>query len=442
MRAAVAGITLAALAAGPVQAATPELAASQRLMDRREVAAGTRAQVLGFQDGRFYANGWHITGEMGGIVTPPLKLLDSVYFGVNGQWAGPASTFKSGWGYVRYELPAIDGIRLRRTDFAPDASRGALLKLRLTNPRRVKRTVRVDVDAHSELMTQYPWSEKGKVPNASDNAPDRAWASRRKLVFRDTGQLPGESRAHSYTAIVGSNRVPRTLRTGPGHFGPFGAGRVCASDQKPEPMPRDCDDGPFGRGTGGRLRYKVKLPARGSASVWIAVAGSENSIAEARSEFDRLTFRPGRLLDAKRARRARLGRRSRLVLPGDPLLQRSIEWGKQNLADLTQTAKGLEIRWTDEGKQWTPVGDVARIRWLGAGFPDYPWLFAVDGAYTAHAAVTLGQFGPIKDHMRAVRDISELLSDRSGVGRARGGRGWLGLARQGRPNRRSRLGRG
>ena len=104
-RAIAVGIGLAALCAVPAEASTPELGTSQRLEDRREVAAGTRAQVLGFQDGRFYANGWHITGEMGGIVTPPLKLLDSVYFGVKGQWVGPATKFKSGWGYVRYELP-------------------------------------------------------------------------------------------------------------------------------------------------------------------------------------------------------------------------------------------------------------------------------------------------------------------------------------------------
>src|ERR671910_601604 len=76
------------LATGAAHAATPELSVEERLPDRREVAAGTRAQVLGFQDGRFYANGWHITGEMGGIVTPPLKLLDSVAFRVNGEWVG------------------------------------------------------------------------------------------------------------------------------------------------------------------------------------------------------------------------------------------------------------------------------------------------------------------------------------------------------------------
>src|SRR3712207_2597589 len=114
------GIAVATLAAGAAEAA--ELSVSQRLEDRREVAAGTRAQVLGFQDGRFYAQGWHITGEMGGIVTPPLKLVDSVSFGVNGQWVRPARRFTSGWGYTRYDLPAIDGLRLERTDVAPDRS--------------------------------------------------------------------------------------------------------------------------------------------------------------------------------------------------------------------------------------------------------------------------------------------------------------------------------
>ena len=409
------GVALAALAVGPAQAATPELSVSQRLEDRREVAAGTRAQVLGFEDGRFYANGWHITGEMGGIITPPLKLLDSVYFGVNRQWVGPATRFTSGWGYVRYDLPSIDGVRLQRTDVAPDGRRGALIGLKLTNTWKNKKTVKVMVDAHSELMTQYPWGFAGTVPNASDNAPDRASYDKRSLVFRDTGRLPGESSNHSYTAIVGSDRDPLTGKTGPGHYGPFGQGRRCAGDQTPAPMPSECDDGPFGRGTGGQLRYNVQIAGRGSTTVWIAVAGSENSVAEARSEFEALTADPEGLLAQKQAKREALARWSKVTLPGNPLLQESIDWGKQNLADLTQRATDLEIRWTDQGKEWSFEGALPGMRWVGAGFPDYPWLFAVDGAYTAHASVTLGQFGPIKDHMRAVRDVSEILSDGSGV---------------------------
>ena len=414
------GVALAALATGSAQAAD-ELSVTQRLQDRREVAAGTRAQVLGFQDGRFYANGWHTTGEMGGIVTPPLKLLDSVSFGIDGTWIGPATKFTSGWGYARYDLPATEGVALRRIDVAPDGRRGALLGLKMTNPSGGKRTVEVMVDAHSELMTQFPWGfdpppgQPEDVPNASDNVPDTGAYDGGTLVFRDTGKLPGEDANHSYTAIVGSDRRAAGGEAGPGHYGPFGAGRVCAANQTPAPMPAECDDGPFGRGTGGQLRYRVRLGGHGTETLWIAVAGSENSPGEARSELARLTHRPERLAAGKIAARRALARHSRVRLPGDPALQESLEWGKQNLADLTQTAEDVDLRWSDEAKEWTPVGSLRRMTWIGAGFPDYPWLFGVDGEYTAHAAVTLGQFEAIEDHMRALRDISDQLSDRSGV---------------------------
>src|SRR5664279_449273 len=91
--------------AHPGAAGGSELSTTTRLADRREVAAGTRAYSIGFEDGRFYANGWHITGEMGGIWTPPVKLLEGVWFGLDGQWVGPATTFTSGWGYTHYTLP-------------------------------------------------------------------------------------------------------------------------------------------------------------------------------------------------------------------------------------------------------------------------------------------------------------------------------------------------
>src|SRR3954447_229012 len=117
------GAVAALLGAGAAQAATPELSTSSRLADRREVAAGTRAYAIGFEDGRFYANGWHITGEvgggwaaplepLGGVWTPPLKLLDGVWFGVGDAWVGPATKFTSGEGYVRYDLPPLSGLNL------------------------------------------------------------------------------------------------------------------------------------------------------------------------------------------------------------------------------------------------------------------------------------------------------------------------------------------
>ena len=103
------------------------------------------------------------------------------------------------------------------------------------------------------------------------------------------------------------------------------------------------------------------------------------------------------------------------TLPGDPQLAQGIEWAKQNLADSTQYAEDLEIRWVDQGKRYPPpAGELARARWVGAGWPDYPWLFGTDGEYTAFPMVALGQFRAIEDHMRALRDASDIVNGGSG----------------------------
>ena len=113
------GLAMALMGGGTAAAATRELSTSTRLQDRRAVTAGQRSYSVGFEDGRFYANGWHITGEMGGVWAPPIKLVDGVWFGLDGQWVGQATKFFSGWGYTRYQLPDTDGMSLQRIDFAP-----------------------------------------------------------------------------------------------------------------------------------------------------------------------------------------------------------------------------------------------------------------------------------------------------------------------------------
>jgi hypothetical protein len=404
------GTPLAAAAAGD------ELSVTSRLADRRQVAAGTRAQSLGFQDGRFYANGWHITGEMGGVWTPPMKMVDGVWFGLDGQWVGPATRFTSGWGYSSYDLPDTAGLQLSRTDFVPDGTRAALYGLTITNP-GAARTTTLSVDAHSELMGQYPWGFDGVTPNASDNRPDTGAFDGESLVFRDQGSLPGAP-AHDYAAIVGTAETPASGQVGDQFWGAQ-SGRRCTGAEPgapAEPKPSQCDDGPFGKGTGGRLTYELALPAGGSKTVWLAVAGSDRGVDAARGELAKALTDPGAQLEEKKSSREALSRMTQLSLPGDPLVQDAVEWGKQNLADLTQTATDLQIRWTNQGKQFPPPsGTVDEVTWVGAGYPDYPWLFGTDAEYTAYASVSVGQFEAIREHLRALRDISDLLNDRSGV---------------------------
>jgi hypothetical protein len=400
----------------PGLASGPELSVTSRLADRREVAAGTRAYSIGFEDGRFYANGWHTTGEMGGIWTPPLKLLDGVWFGLDGQWIGPATKFSSGWGYTRYDLPTTAGLGVQRTDFVPDGQRGALFGLTISNPGPA-RAATLSVDAHSELMGQYPWGFSGITPNASDNIADRGAFDGRHLVFTDDGALPGAPE-HHYAAVVGTASTPDSGTIGDQFWGPQPGHRCTGTEPgaPADPKPSACDDGPFGRGTGGELTYTVQLPAGGSQTVWLAAAGSDGGLGAAQQELSRVLQDPAGQLAAKVAARGRLANMTSLSLPGDPLVQQSIDWGKQNIADLTQTARNLQIRWTDQGKQFpSPLGTVPEATWIGAGFPDYPWIFGTDAEYTALAAVSVGQFEAIEDHLRALRDISDILNNRSGV---------------------------
>src|SRR4051794_30207977 len=198
-------------------ASSPELSVTSRLPDRREVDAGTRAYSVGFEDGRFYANGWHITGEMGGIWTPPVKLLDGVWFGLDGQWVGPATRFSSGWGYTRFDLPDTAGLQVQRTDFVPDGTRAALFGLTISNP-GAPRTATLTVDAHSELMGQYPWGFS-TTPNAKDNLPDTGNYDGHDLVFTDDGALPGAP-VHHYAAVVGTALQPDSAAIGEQYWGP------------------------------------------------------------------------------------------------------------------------------------------------------------------------------------------------------------------------------
>ena len=410
-------IALGALLLGgaPVAGAAPELSTSDRLDDRRYAAVGSWAYSVGTQAGRFPAMGFHTRGEMGGIWSPPLKLLDGLWLSLDGEWIGPATRFSSGYGYVKMDLPAPAGLRARRIEFAPDGRRAVLVGLRLTATGGARR-VSVGVDAHSELMSAYPWGET--TPSQLDfNLPDGAAVRRGQLLFRELGRPPTpNSESHDWAAVVGARGRADAAETGPNFRGPQNPPVICpaSGEGTPEPPPR-CDDTAYGKGAGGRLRYDLRIPRGETRTLWLAVAGSENGPASARRTADAVLDSPEQMLRRKIARRSALARFTRLTLPADRRLARGINWSKQNLADSVQVAEALEIRETNAGESYpAPDGELDLVRFLGAGWPDYPWLFATDGEYTAFASVAVGQFEPLMDHLRALRDVSRIDNGASG----------------------------
>jgi hypothetical protein len=394
-----------------VQAQPSELSETTRLADRRSLVVGDRAYAMGDETGLYPAAGWHIRGEMGGFWTQPIKLLDGLWFGLDGAWLGKdvaAAKYTSGHGYSRIDYSgAVD---VRRTDFVPDGIRATLVGLTLTSS--TAKTVKLDVDAHSELMQSYPWG--WTTPSAATaNLPDTGSYADGSLRFREQGTPPfANATAHDFAAFVGSSLRPTAHALGPNNRGPQDPAVICPADGT---TPARCDDSLVGKGTGGRLTYDVSLAAGQSKTIWFAVAGSDNGVSAAQREYRRALSSPEGLLKAKTRDRQEIDSMSVVDLPGDRLLQQSVEWSKQNLADSVQEARNLRIRDVNEGKDYpAPVGTVPTARWFGAGFPDYPWLFATDGEYMAFAAVAAGQFGTVKTHLRALRDVSDLLNNRSG----------------------------
>jgi hypothetical protein len=380
------------------------LSESSQLGNRRFVVTGDRFYEVGAEDATYPGTGWHIRGEMGGFWTPPIKLLDGVWFAANGTWL-KATRFTEGQGYTAMSLAGPGGLTIERVDVAPDGGRAGLVGLRLPAGAG---TVRLTVDAHSELLSAYPWG--WTTPGqATVNLPDTGSFDGRNLVFRDQGTPPvANARPHDWAALVGSSLTPASHALGAGMRGP--QGNVICGD----PTPAVCDDGPYGKGTGGQLTYDVPVGSSGR-TVWFAVAGSDQGLGPARAELDRALHNPAAALAAKTAARRAVARHSTVDLPGDRLLQRSVQWSKQNLADSVQESRDLHVFTSNEGTEYPPpAGTVGKARWIGAGWPDYPWLFATDGEYTAFAAVAAGQFAAAKNHMRALRDISEIANDRSG----------------------------
>lgn len=395
---------------------SPELSETGRLDDRRAVVTGDRFYAVGTTSGLYPATGWHTRGEMGGFWTPPIKLLDGIWFAVEGAWLGgkvEAERFTSGWGYTRTSYERAGGVRVTRTDVVPDGVRAGLTGLTLTSKRDT--TIELTMNAHSELMSVYPWG--WTEPDAQTfNLEDTGAYADGSLVFREQGKPPVENaEPHDWAALVGSTLDPTGHELGPDFRGPQDPAVICPTSGSGEEQPKRCDDTAYGKGTGGQITYDVQIEGGEPTTVWFAVAGSDKGLPQARQALDTALADPAAALAEKVATRKEIAGRSQVSLPGDRLLERSVAWSKQNLASSVQEARDLELRAVAEGKSYpAPAGTLERARWFGAGWPDYPWLFGTDGEYTAFPAVAAGQFEAIKDHLRALRDVSDIVNDRSG----------------------------
>lgn len=170
----------------------------------------------------------------------------------------------------------------------------------------------------------------------------------------------------------------------------------------------------MGKGTGGQLRWRLHMEKGGRRTLWIATAGSRTSRADAEAAMRAALADADGLLQDKIAERRSLLARTDVQLP-DEDLEEAFEWGKLNMADLRREVVDVEVRDVEEGGAYPPpVAVLPALRGIGAGFPDYPWYFGTDGAYTAFPLVASGQWDTAKEHLKSIRDVSRVLNGSTG----------------------------
>jgi hypothetical protein len=262
-------------------------------------------------------------------------------------------------------------------------------------------------------MGAYPWGFT--TPNQLDfNLPDTAAFNGKQLVFQEIGNPPvANATPHSWAAVVGATGLtPASGTTGSAFRGPQDPPVICPASG---PDLFRCDDTGFGKGAGGELTYKLKLNAKTSMTVWFTVAGSDQGLTAAQAEYQAASANPAGELQAKVAARRALDSQTQVSLPADPSLAAAVTWSKQDLADLTQQADNVNIRQTEQGTVYPPpAGFLPSIRFEGAGFPDYPWMFATDQEYTMFALLAAGQFTAAEDGLRSLAAVSDIANNKSG----------------------------
>lgn len=103
------------------------------------------------------------------------------------------------------ELPGREGLTPERTDFVTDGRRAALFGFTFETA-DAARSFTLKMDAHSELMSPYPWGET--TPNQKTfTLEDGASFDGQRLVFTENGTPPAEnSEPHDWAAAVCDQR--------------------------------------------------------------------------------------------------------------------------------------------------------------------------------------------------------------------------------------------
>jgi hypothetical protein len=308
------------------------------------LTAGNRLYMVGHQNGNSPDLGWHVEGEMGGIWSHPIKLMD----GFLAHLVKDQKTYclNAADQFINYPignqlvfLKDLPGVEIRRVQFVPEDKEGIIISFEIENLLNTDNAFSFHFTGLVDL--QPVWL--GERTDMIDH-PD-------ELQFiPNTGFWHGKDAQNEWHTVFGSSVIPDHSYLG---------------------MSENCNYKSKGKGASASLEYELLLKPNSKKILNFYISGSSKSFDEAQSTFQDLKQNGVGHLQNKIAKYSSLASLSQVSLP-DTEIQQAFNWVKYNTEWLLKTVPEIGTGYT-------------------AGMPDYPWWFGVDNEYTLKGAILTGQ---------------------------------------------------
>ncbi|MCM5664304.1 alpha-L-rhamnosidase-related protein [Galbibacter mesophilus] len=319
------------------------------------VTPGNRLYMVGHQNGTFPELGWHIKGEMGGIWSHPIKLMDG--FKVVMKVGDDSFDLNKANRFVNYPFANLHeftlkekNLSVKRFQFVPDDTEGVIIQFVIRNTSKRKSDFTFAFTGYSDLRPTW-LSEKLSIEDGKDigyfNASENRW------------EVKDEK--NPWFLVVGSSLDP-----------------VNSSEEKINYQ---------GKGVANTFSYKLSLNGKEQTTLTFFIAGSSSSKESAVQTLNRLKANSSQLFKEKKERYQELATFSQMEIP-DEDLQKAFRWLKYNADWLVTTVPGIGTG-------------------IAAGIPDYPWWFGVDSEYALQGYMAVGQHETAYKTIKLLDSISE-----------------------------------
>ena len=322
------------------------------------VTAGTRAYLIGTQDGNFPDQGEHLPGEMGGAWLQPIKLIDG-FTATLSEARGREAALSTATDFTTYPYgsrfaygPVLDSLEIERFQFSPDGREGFVVQYEFRNAASRPRSLSFRLAVKTDLRPVW-FSDQLGITDAPDSA--RWDPASRVFLARDA--------EHPWFCVWGA------------------AGSVDA-EAVAHPPPIETR----GSGLTTASRYTLSVAPRGTYTLTFVFAGSASSQNAAVATYHALARDHASLLGAQKAHYQALLRRARVTIP-DRRLQEAYDWVKVNSRWLVRDVPGVGSGIT-------------------GGLMEYPWWFGTDAGYTLQAMAATGNFDVARETLRLLLKYS------------------------------------